>query len=455
MNAFIEEPPASSGKKIVSVSQFSQTLQKNLQDAIPFAWITGELSGVFHAQSGHVYATIKDASAQIKIVIYQFVRKNILFNITEGLHVNIGVQPAIYKPKGELQLIVKVMEPEGLGALQLAFEQLRDKLLAEGLFESSRKKNLPKYPKAIGVISSPDGAVWHDILRVIERRYPIIPVFLYPCSVQGPQSVKEILAQLALAATEKKADVYILARGGGSLSDLWSFNTEEVVRAVEQFPWPIVSAIGHETDVTLVDFVADKRAPTPSIAAELVTPELQQIYQIFDHHYTKIHHQIRNHLRSLDNRCDRLEQSWRSPIFWMAPLQHRMEKAAFLLKTCSARFLHEKKGAIATHTVMFQSHRKGLLQKIRFIRNQAQTIAHNQKYAIQNQIQTFTQKLLALEAKLLARDPNKGPAMLSFVSPEGKNILRAQDLAVNDIGILAFPDGKWRVQCLELMKHEA
>ena len=416
MNAFIEETPSSTGKLIFSVSQFSQTLQKNLQDSIPFAWVTGELSGVFQAQSGHVYATIKDASAQIKIVIYQFVRKNILFEITEGLHVNICIQPALYKPRGELQLIVKTMEPEGLGALKLAFEQTRAKLLEEGLFEASRKKSLPKYPKAIGVISSKDGAVWHDILRVIERRYPIVQVTLYPCSVQGPQSVKEIIAQLALAASEKKADVYILARGGGSLTDLWSFNTEEVVRAVANFPFPIVSAIGHETDVTLVDFAADLRAPTPSIAAELATPELQQIYQTLDHFNAKLQHHIHNMMRILESRCDRLEQSWRSPLFWISPLVHQVEKSALILKTHFEKSLALKKIAFQKQDLSFQSHLKVFAQKATYLHNQTESFAQTNTYLVQKNLNSLTSQLLKLEARILQCDPQKTVPILTPVS---------------------------------------
>ncbi len=449
MPSSLEESLNSQGKVVLTVSQFSQVLQKNLQDTMPFIWVSGELSGIFHAQSGHVYATIKDATSQMKIVIYQFVRKGIAFDITEGLHVHIGVQPALYKPRGELQLIVKAMEPEGLGSLQLAFEQIRAKLLTEGLFDANRKKLLPKYPKSIAVITSKDGAVWHDILKVIERRYPIVPVILYPCSVQGPNSVKEIVTQIQLAGHQHKADVYILARGGGSLTDLWSFNTEEVVRAIAAFPWPLVSAIGHETDVTLTDFVADLRAPTPSIAAELVTPSISEIFHKLDHLKSRIHNHLITLKRHLEYRCDRLEQSWSSPSLGMNSLIHQVDKASLTLKASFVKAWQEQVQHLYKIDCAFQSVLKRLEQDLQKKNIQCVQIVQKNTHFLEKKIHNLHAKVLSLEQYLLSKDPNKDLLPLSVIDRAGRLVLKAESVTPNMPATLSFPDGQWSIRFLK------
>lgn len=267
--------------QILTVTEFSAFLKKNLESFVDFVWITGEVSGLFKAQSGHFYCQLKDQGSQVRLVLFKGVASKLLFTLEEGMQVIVCAQISMYQPRGELQLIARKVEPEGLGALKAAYDQLKKKLLEEGLFQVERKKSLPQHISTIGLLTSKDGAVIHDMVHVIRRRNPLVKIIHYVTPVQGKGSINKVISTLEYAASEKKCDLYILARGGGSLEDLWTFNTESVVRAVSVFPYPIISAIGHETDHSLCDYVADLRAPTPSIAAELATNDLSATENFF------------------------------------------------------------------------------------------------------------------------------------------------------------------------------
>lgn len=236
-------------------------------------WITGEISNFRRPASGHAYFTLKDDAAQIAAVLFRQQARQLRFQLEDGLSI-IGLgRITVYEPRGSYQIVLEYIEPAGLGALQLAFEQLKKKLAAEGLFDPARKKPLPFLPAKIAVITSPSGAVIHDILNITGRRFPGIPLVILPVKVQGEGAVAEIVRALELANLHGDAEVILLARGGGSLEDLAAFNSEAVARAIAASRIPVVSAVGHETDVTIADFAADLRAPTPSAAAELVVPE--------------------------------------------------------------------------------------------------------------------------------------------------------------------------------------
>lgn len=267
--------------QVMTVTEFSSFLKKNLEDLSPHAYISGELSGVFRAQSGHIYCQIKDKTSQIKLVIFKGVASKLLFDLTEGMQVVLSAQVSMYQPRGELQLIAKKIEPEGIGALKLAYDQLKSKLRLEGIFDIERKKEV-RPGSAIGLITSKDGAVLHDMIKVIRRRNPLAHIVHYVTPVQGREATFKLVEALRYAGEQHKCDVYIIARGGGSLEDLWNFNEEAVIRAIADFPWPIISAIGHETDVSLSDFTADLRAPTPSIAAELATTDYSNLDDFFE-----------------------------------------------------------------------------------------------------------------------------------------------------------------------------
>jgi exodeoxyribonuclease VII large subunit len=260
-------------RDIYSVSRLNQEARLLLEQGFPRIWLEGELSNVSRPSSGHLYFTLKDARAQIRAAMFRSRNQAIRFRPEEGLQVLVRGRISLYEPRGDYQLIVDQMEEAGDGALRRAFDELKRKLDAEGLFDAARKQPLPTLPSRIGVITSPSGAAVRDVISVLRRRFPAIPVLIYPVPVQGKEAGGEIANAIRLASKQADCDVLILTRGGGSLEDLWPFNEEGVARAIHDCRVPLVSAVGHEIDFTIADFVADRRAATPSAAAELVVPD--------------------------------------------------------------------------------------------------------------------------------------------------------------------------------------
>ena len=260
-------------REIYSVSRLNQEARLLLEQGFPRLWLEGELSNVSRPSSGHLYFTLKDARAQIRAAMFRSRNQAIRFRPEEGLQVLVRGRISLYEPRGDYQLIVDQMEEAGDGALRRAVEELKRTLDAEGLFDAARKQSLPPLPSRIGVITSPSGAAVRDVISVLRRRFPAIPVLIYPVAVQGKEAGGEIANAIRLASRRAECDVLILTRGGGSLEDLWPFNEEVVARAIHDCRVPLVSAVGHEIDFTIADFVADRRAATPSAAAELVVPD--------------------------------------------------------------------------------------------------------------------------------------------------------------------------------------
>ncbi|WP_372999769.1 exodeoxyribonuclease VII large subunit [Marinobacter sp.] len=259
--------------RALSVSELNHQARHLLESSFMQVWVEGELSGFSRPSSGHWYFSLKDRKCQVRCAMFRGMNQRIRTLPKEGDQVRIRGKVTLYENRGDFQIIVEHIEPAGLGALQLAFEELKRKLLAEGLFDQARKKPLPPLPRHIGVVTSPTGAAIHDILTVLARRCPAIPVTLYPTAVQGKTAAADIVRAIESAQNHGIADVLIIGRGGGSLEDLWCFNEEAVARAIAECRIPTVSAVGHEVDVTIADFVADLRAPTPSAAAEKVSPD--------------------------------------------------------------------------------------------------------------------------------------------------------------------------------------
>jgi exodeoxyribonuclease VII large subunit len=272
-------PQTAPTPKIYTVSEITAEIRRLLEDAFPFMWLTGEISNCRMAVSGHCYFTLKDPTAQINAVIFRGQLRQLKFRPENGLQVTGMGRLGVYEPRGTYQIILEYLEPSGAGSLQVAFEQLKRKLADEGYFDSAHKTPLPFLPAVIAVVTSPSGSVVHDILNVLDRRFPGVTVEIVPVRVQGDGAESEVVSAIELVNRRARADVLILARGGGSLEDLQAFNSEAVAAAVYGSEVPIVSAIGHETDYTISDFVADVRAPTPSAAAELVVPRRDELLQ--------------------------------------------------------------------------------------------------------------------------------------------------------------------------------
>ena len=270
---------AGSRKNMYTVSELNASIKNLIEDNFPFVWIFGEISNFRVPASGHFYFTLKDAASQISSVMFRGQQRNLKFEPEDGLNVTGMGRISVYEPRGTYQIILEYLEPSGAGALQIAFEKLKKRLAAEGCFDLSHKKSLPFLPNKISIITSPSGAVVHDILHIINRRFPNIAIRIIPVKVQGEGAAAQIVDALEWLNVAKDADVAILARGGGSLEDLQAFNSESVARAIFTSEIPIISAVGHETDYTISDFVADLRAPTPSAAAELVIPEKSELEQ--------------------------------------------------------------------------------------------------------------------------------------------------------------------------------
>ncbi|RKZ36565.1 MAG: exodeoxyribonuclease VII large subunit [Gammaproteobacteria bacterium] len=266
-------PSKTADRDIFSVSRLNLAVRDCLEHNFGILWVEGELSNLARPTSGHLYFSLKDAACQVRCAMFRGKNRHLGFAPDNGVQVLVRARVSLYPDRGDFQLVVEYMEEAGAGALRRAFEDLKQRLSAEGLFAAERKRPLPKVPRAIGVITSPSGAAVQDILSVLKRRYPAAPVFLYAVPVQGAAAAPEIARMLGLAGDHGQCDVLILARGGGSLEDLWAFNDEAVARAVAECPVPVVTGIGHETDFSIADFAADLRAPTPSVAAENVSPD--------------------------------------------------------------------------------------------------------------------------------------------------------------------------------------
>jgi exodeoxyribonuclease VII large subunit len=257
-------------RHVYTVSELNAAIRGILDREFQDVWVAGEISGTKLASSGHYYFTLKERDAQVRCVCFRSTHRYLKFKPQDGVAVVARGRIDVFEARGEYQLLVEFLEPQGHGALQFAFEQLKKKLASEGLFDAARKRPLPRFPRRIGIVTSPRGAVISDMLQILDRRFPGLHIRVFPALVQGEGAVEEVCRGLEFFGQSQWPELVILARGGGSLEDLWTFNEERVARAIAACPVPVVSAIGHETDVTIADFVADLRAPTPSAAAELV-----------------------------------------------------------------------------------------------------------------------------------------------------------------------------------------
>src|SRR3954465_13458524 len=262
--------PSPQPRRVLSVTELTVRVRDLLEQEFFEVWVEGELSNCRVWNTGHLYFTLKDGSSQVRAVIFRSALRYLKFTPADGLRVVARGRVSVYEPKGEYQLVCEHLEPQGLGALQLAFDQLKKRLQAEGLFDAARKRPLPALPRKIGIVTSLDGAAIRDIIKVLRRRYANAHLVICPARVQGEAGAPEVARALRQIARVPGVDVVIVVRGGGSIEDLWAFNEEVVARAIARVPVPVISAVGHETDVTIADFVADVRAPTPSAAAELV-----------------------------------------------------------------------------------------------------------------------------------------------------------------------------------------
>jgi exodeoxyribonuclease VII large subunit len=373
-------PPA---RAVISVSELNANIRDLLEGTMFDVWVEGEISNCRLWNTGHLYFTLKDRSAQIKAVMFKSAVRYLRFKPEDGQHVVARGRVSVYEPKGEYQIVCEVIEPKGLGALQLAFEQLKKKLDAEGLFAAARKRPLPTLPRRIGIVTSLDGAAVRDIIKVLQQRHAAVPLLIRPCRVQGDGAAAEVAQALRQIVRAKNIDVVIVGRGGGSLEDLRAFNDEIVARAIAASPVPVISAVGHEVDFTIADFVADVRAATPSNAAELVVARHDQFCQRIDH---------------LDHRMTAL-------------LRHRIQQ-----RRASVHLLATRRGLVSVRT------RVGMRGR------HVAELLHDLRGAVTGHLQRERRALHDLRVRLEAVDQRRRLARLRarLVAADGQLAARAQ-----------------------------
>jgi exodeoxyribonuclease VII large subunit len=328
---------------VLTVTELTQEIKGLLEAEFSDRWVEGEISNLRIPPSGHLYFTLKDDLSQIRVVLFRTEARNLRFLPENGLHVLCRGRVGLYEKRGEYQLVLESMEPKGVGALQLAFLQLKERLEKEGLFDSSHKRPLPMVPQKIGIITSPTGAVIRDMINVISRRFENVSLLLYPVRVQGEGASLEIARAIDDLNRRMDLDVVIVGRGGGSLEDLWAFNEEEVARAIYRSKIPVISAVGHETDYTIADFVADLRAPTPSAAAELVVSDKREMKRNIDHLEGLLESRVRKVLHQYQSELSYLKKIILSPKKRIEDYFLRVDELAGRLSLSSSWFLGRKR----------------------------------------------------------------------------------------------------------------
>ncbi len=349
--------PMSESRQPVTVSQLNRQAKRLLESGLARVWVEGEISNLARPASGHVYFRLKDSGAQVAAAYFRQRQRGPTIRLKDGDQVLVYAKVSLYEARGDYQLIVEQVEPAGEGILKRQYERLKNKLAAEGLFDEERKRPIPALPGRIGVITSPSGAAVRDILSVLGRRFPLIPVVIYPAAVQGDAAPGELVAALDTAHERNECDVLIIGRGGGSLEDLWAFNDERLARRIVDSDIPVVSAVGHEVDFTIADFVADVRAPTPSGAAELVVPDQEDWIRRFDVLGDRI---VRNGQRTLEDRAQSLD--WLQRRLIGASPMARLRNQSDLLRELRARLRSGVREHLNDKSQHLQSLRATLMQ---------------------------------------------------------------------------------------------
>jgi len=315
-------------RQIYSIEQLNREVKQLLQQNFPLLWVEGELSNVARPASGHIYFSLKDEQAQVRCAMFRNANRALPFEPENGMQVLVRARVGVYEPRGEYQLTIEHMEEAGVGILQRKFEALKHKLNQEGLFDADNKQPLPSYPKTISIVTSASGAAIRDILSTLQRRYPLLTIRIYAVPVQGDGSAAAIVDAIKAINRQKQTDVIIVSRGGGSIEDLWSFNEEEVARAIHASKIPVVTGVGHEVDFTIADFVADVRAATPTAAAELITPDHEEFLAVFEQYENTFLYLMRDVLSNFHQAIDWVTQR----LEFLHPKQAVLRKHEYLIE---------------------------------------------------------------------------------------------------------------------------
>jgi exodeoxyribonuclease VII large subunit len=433
-----------SQRPVMTVSQLNRASSVLLASHFATVWVEGEISNLSAPASGHLYFSLKDAGAQVRCALFKNQQRRWTVKPENGQQVIVKAQVSLYEPRGDYQLIVEAIEAAGEGELRRKFEALKQQLADEGLFESTHKKPLPALPSAIGVITSPSGAAVRDILTVLKRRFAAVPVIIYPVAVQGDNAKNEIAKAIAVANAEPLCDLLIVGRGGGSLEDLWAFNEEIVARAIFASQIPVISAVGHETDVTIADFVADLRAATPSAAAEHAVPDSQEWLARFVYFDTRLKNYIRRRLSQQQQTVDWLDKllSQQHPGQKLARNAGRIAELDTRLKQILRLKLRHHSTSLDTQMAKLGQHDPS--GKISHYQQKLKFLEQRLPLVIKQKLAVLTKSLSSASQTLNAVSPlatlSRGYTLT--VSPSGKVIRTAEQLSVGEHIETRFGQGR-------------
>ncbi|MEW6543144.1 MAG: exodeoxyribonuclease VII large subunit [Nitrospirota bacterium] len=420
-------------KRILTVSELTALVRDRLEQEFPDVWIEGEVSNLRTPSSGHLYFTLKDSDSQLRAVLFRTGAQRLRFALREGLQVIVRGRLTVYEPRGEYQVILDYLEPKGVGALQLAFEQLKERLAREGLFDEARKRPLPFLPRRVGLVTSPTGAAVRDLLAVLARRCPSLGVVICPVPVQGADAAPRIAEAIRTLGASGLVDVMIVGRGGGSWEDLWCFNEEAVVRAIASSLVPVVSAVGHEIDYTLADFAADYRAPTPSAAAEAVVPVREELFQTLEDLRSRRERAMRLWLTLARHRVEACEGTLSVRVL---PLQRHAQR----LDDATGRFLHAVQDSLLglRQRLVASRHELGLASPLARIRGALLLVPQLLKRTERSVAGTLALRHQAVRSLALALDGLSPLAILARgygivqTVPDGRVVRRATDVSIGD-----------------------
>jgi exodeoxyribonuclease VII large subunit len=385
-------------RQVFSVSELSSAARELLEDNFPLIWVEGEISNLAQPASGHIYFSLKDPSAQLRCAMFRMRRRLLDFEPENGQQVLVRAKVSLYEARGDFQLIIEHMEEAGDGALRREYEAMKRRLRNEGLFETAHKQPVPELPKQIGVLTSPSGAAIRDILSVLKRRFPAIPVLIYPVPVQGEGAAEKIAQAIELANIRRECDVLLISRGGGSLEDLWAFNEEALARAIFKSRIPVVSAVGHEVDFTIADFVADVRAPTPSAAAELLSPDRQEWLARLASLQRRLLGSMQNRLRQTNQRLDWLSRRLQSPGQRLVRARTRVYELQQRQTTALQHHLHRRQDRLTALQARLMQHTPA--QRVAVMQERHGNLHARLHKAVHERLQYHTQRLAALTRAL-------------------------------------------------------
>jgi len=419
-------PKSPAQREVLTVSQLNREARAVLEGNFPLLWVEGELSNLARPASGHIYFSLKDEFAQVRCAMFRMRNRNLSFRPQNGMHVLLRARVGLYEPRGDYQLIVDHMEEAGDGALRRAFEELKQKLERDGLFARERKREVPALPRTIGVVTSPSGAAIRDILTVLGRRFPAIPVIVYPVPVQGAGAAAKIAAAIVRAGDAGDCDVLIVGRGGGSLEDLWPFNEESVAHAVFNSPVPVVSAVGHETDVTISDFVADVRAPTPSAAAELLSPDRTELQARLLRLRTRLEQRTVHQVLRKRQHLDWLQRRLKHPGRRLEEIAQRLDELDRRMgRALAHRIRHHRTRLAELHARLARHNPAGRLQQLQTRRSE---LSRRLREAMERQLERRRYRLANVGRALYTVSPlatlSRG---YSIISAKDGQILRRHD----------------------------